>query len=105
MPDNGAWQHQGGVLLVRHLPFGIASDVSDALRKRWISGFRSWFDKLTTNGINNLPFVLSLSKDLFSVSLTNQQDVNQQQIDDDGGRRDRLPQRRRPLRQRCALRR
>ena len=25
---------------------------------------------LTTNGINNLPFVLSLSKDLFSVSLT-----------------------------------
>ena len=38
---------------------------------------RSWFDRallsrvegLTTNGINNLPFVLSLSKDLFSVSL------------------------------------
>ena len=29
------------------------------------------FDRLsiTTNGINNLPFVLSLSKDLFSVSL------------------------------------
>ena len=24
---------------------------------------------ITTNGINNLPFVLSLSKDLFSVSL------------------------------------
>jgi hypothetical protein len=23
-----------------------------------------WFDKLTTNGINKLPFVLSLSKDL-----------------------------------------
>ncbi|MBS1147640.1 MAG: hypothetical protein H6R08_1816, partial [Proteobacteria bacterium] len=28
-----------------------------------------WFDKLTTNEINHLPFVLSLSKDLFSVSL------------------------------------
>ena len=30
------------------------------------------FDRLsiTTNGINNLPFVLSLSKDLFSVSLS-----------------------------------
>ena len=28
-----------------------------------------WFDKLTTNEINYLPFVLSLSKDLFSVSL------------------------------------
>ena len=30
------------------------------------------FDRLsiTTSGINNLPFVLSLSKDLFSVSLT-----------------------------------
>jgi hypothetical protein len=23
-----------------------------------------WFDKLTTNGINPLPFILSLSKDL-----------------------------------------
>ncbi len=29
-----------------------------------------WFDKLTTNGINKLPFVLSLSKDLIGVSLT-----------------------------------
>ena len=28
-----------------------------------------WFDKLTTNETNYLPFVLSLSKDLFSVSL------------------------------------
>ena len=28
-----------------------------------------WFDKLTTNGINKLPFVLSLSKDLIGVSL------------------------------------
>ncbi len=27
-----------------------------------------WFDKLTTNGINKLPFVLSLSKDLIGVS-------------------------------------
>ena len=30
---------------------------------------RSWFDKLTTNGINMLPLVLNLSKDLISVSL------------------------------------
>ena len=32
---------------------------------------------ITTNGINNLPFVLSLSKDLFSVSLRamNRQDA------------------------------
>ncbi len=28
------------------------------------------FDKLTTNGIKNLPFVLSLSKDLFRVSIS-----------------------------------
>jgi len=28
-----------------------------------------WFDKLTTNGIKHIPFVLSLSKDLISVSL------------------------------------
>jgi Arc/MetJ family transcription regulator len=28
-----------------------------------------WFDKLTTNEINNLPFVLSLSKDLIRGSL------------------------------------
>ena len=31
-----------------------------------------WFDKLTTNGINKLPFVLSLSKDLIRGSLTYQ---------------------------------
>jgi len=30
---------------------------------------RSWFDKLTTNGINMLPLALHLPKDLFSVSL------------------------------------
>ena len=29
-----------------------------------------WFDKLTTNEINYLPFVLSLSKDLFSICLS-----------------------------------
>ena len=29
-----------------------------------------WFDKLTTNGINKLPFVLSLSKDLIRGSLS-----------------------------------
>jgi hypothetical protein len=29
-----------------------------------------WFDRLTTNEINYLPFVLSLSKDLFRASLT-----------------------------------
>jgi len=28
-----------------------------------------WFDRLTTNEINQLPFVLGLSKDLLSVSL------------------------------------
>ena len=28
-----------------------------------------WFDKLTTNGIHKLPFVLSLSKDLIRGSL------------------------------------
>ncbi len=28
-----------------------------------------WFDKLTTNGFNKLPFVLSLSKDLIGGSL------------------------------------
>ena len=28
-----------------------------------------WFGKLTTNGINKLPFVLSLSKDFIGVSL------------------------------------
>jgi len=33
------------------------------LRKRWTSWFRSWFDRstssrLTTNGINSLPFAL-----------------------------------------------
>ena len=27
-----------------------------------------WFDKLTTNGVNKLPFVLSLSKDLIKGS-------------------------------------
>jgi len=42
------------------------------LRTRWTNRFRSWFDKLTTNEINKLPFILSLSKDLISASLTNQ---------------------------------
>jgi hypothetical protein len=28
-----------------------------------------WFDKLNTNGLNELPFVLSPSKDLFSITL------------------------------------
>jgi hypothetical protein len=37
---------------------------------RSASGFRSWFDKLTTNGIHTLPFVLSLSKDLIRDSLS-----------------------------------
>jgi hypothetical protein len=42
----------------------------NVLRKRRTNRFRSWFDKLTTNEINNLPFILSLSKDLISASLT-----------------------------------
>jgi len=33
-----------------------------------------WFDKLTTNEINHLPFVLSSSKDLFRASLTRADD-------------------------------
>ena len=28
-----------------------------------------WFDKFTTNGLNDLPFDLSSSKDLFSLAL------------------------------------
>ena len=37
---------------------------------KWIPLMVRCFDRLsiTTNGINNLPFVLSLSKDLFRVS-------------------------------------
>jgi hypothetical protein len=41
-----------------------------------LSKGRSWFDKLTTNGNNRLPFVLSLSKDLISAFLT--EDFNDQ---------------------------
>jgi len=37
-------------------------------RKLRTSGFRSWFDTLTTNEINKLPFVLSLSKDFIGAS-------------------------------------
>ena len=43
---------------------------------KWIPLMVRCFVRLsiTTNGINNLPFVLSLSKDLFSVSLVHSPD-------------------------------
>ena len=47
--------------------------IADLLRKRRCFSIAPFDPRannsLTTNGINNLPFVLSLSKDLFSVSL------------------------------------
>jgi hypothetical protein len=35
-----------------------------------------WFDRLTTNGIKHLPFILSLSKDVFSGSLGKRETVS-----------------------------
>jgi hypothetical protein len=47
----------------------------DLLRQHRTNRFRSWFGKLTTNGIKYLPFDLSLSKDLLNDCPGNRQKI------------------------------
>ena len=56
--------------LIPFMPFGFAQEmVRQAHHERIDRPALSGTEGLTTNGINNLPFVPSLSKDLRSLSL------------------------------------
>jgi len=65
--------------------------------------FRSWLDKLTTNGMIHLAFVLSLSKDLhrhfiniLRPSTTQERSVPERRVENAAGRHPALPSQTRP---------
>ena len=61
----------GGIQVAVFLGKIVCNCIFKETLNKWIPLMVRCFGRLsiTTNGINNLPFVLSLSKDLFSVSL------------------------------------